>query len=147
MEPVLCPIKAFCDYANVEVSGCPIFQKEADLLFPKSPKVLFNNEIFASKDSLIPTSGGIVTYHWHKTCERSKIPRKWWMEAHSGRNQVVNAAWADGQSDAQLLDITNWSSTRVLPEYISGPNAKAITVKLTKMTVEQMDRNCRHIIQ
>ena len=143
--PEFCPVKAFAEYCETLVEGCRIFEKRSDLVFPKSNKVLVNGEILAPKDSHIHTTGSIVVYYWHKTCRRIRIPFKFWIEAHSGRCQVVNAAWAENQTDEQIMDITNWSNIKVLPEYISGPKPSAITVKLTKMSLQERDATCVHI--
>lgn len=145
--PEFCPIAAFYKYASVKVEGVNIFSKRSDLVFPKACKVLFGNDLVNTKDSTVQAENGHITYKWNRTCERLKLKPEWWIEAHSGRVQIINNAWANGHTDEQLLDITNWSSTRVLPEYVSGPSKNAINVLMTQMTVEELDNKCRHLLQ
>ena len=144
--PDFCPIKAFLKYASIYVEGVKIFSKRSDLVFPKSCQIWLGGEIMHTKESVLSVDNGCITYKWKRTCERLKLKRSWFIEAHSGRVQIINNAWANGHTDEQLLDITNWSSLRVLPEYVSGPSADAINVKMTKMTIDQLDEKCKHLI-
>ena len=145
--PDFCPIKAFYEYAALTVEGVPIFEKRSDLIFPKSCRIKLGVDIINTRDSQIQVGNEHITYKWNRTCERLKLKRGWFVQAHSGRVQIINNAWANGHSDAQLLDITNWSSTRVLPEYVSGPSSTSMNVLMTQMTVEELDEKCKHLLQ
>lgn len=144
--PDFCPIKAFYEYATVVIDGVKIFENRSDLLFPKTCKVRLGDTIVNTKGSMVKAKNDYITYRWNCTCDRLGLKPEWYVEAHSGRVQIINNAWANGHTDAQLLDITNWSSTRVLPEYVSGPSANAINVLMTKMTIEELDEKCQHLL-
>ena len=145
--PEFCPIAAFYNYASIDIEGVKIFNDRSDLLFPKGCRVLMGDDIVNTKDSVIQAENGHITYKWKRTCKRLRLKPEWYVEAHSGRVQIINNAWANGHTDAQLLDITNWSSTRVLPEYVSGPSKDAMNVLMTKMSVEELDEKCKHLLQ
>ena len=147
-ERSLCPILAFIKYAKTEIGARGrIFSDASDLLFPKMVDVEIGDIVLEPKGGRSPVSGKSITTIWKKACETLKIPAKFHIEAHSGRNTILNAAWAYGQSNEQILDITNWTSTRVLPEYVSGPNPSAVNVKLSKIKVEEIDNTCKHLLQ
>ena len=147
-ERKLCPILAFIKYAKTKIGAKgKIFEESGDLLFPKMVDVKVGDIILEPKGGRFPVTGKSITTVWKKACEMLKIPQHHHIEAHSGRNTILNAAWAYGQSNEQILDITNWTSTRVLPEYVSGPNQSAINVKLSQIKVEDIDKTCKHLLQ
>ena len=146
VEPVLCPIRALKRYMSHKLGAHnKICSAAGDHMFPAMLDIDVDGCILAPKNGRKAVSGKAITSSWRKSCLEQKIKKEHIIEAHSGRNTVLNAAWAHGQSNEQILDITNWSSTRMLPEYVSGPNVSAINVKLTKMSVEEIDSSCKHL--
>ena len=134
-EPALCPVRAYAAYGLKKIEGQRIVENEGDWLFPK----------FLDKQSHVTVRN--ITDAWKKLCIKRNIPEHHRPEAHSGHNVLLNAAWAFGQSDKQILDISNWSSTRCLPRYIEGTNPNAINIQLSKMSVEEIDQKCKYALK
>ena len=141
-----CPVAAFRRYGELRFDGWPIFSDRSDLLFPQKVKAVHDGVVLKPKGSSKRVTARMITYNWQTTCKKLKLPKKWWVEAHSGRRQIINAAWAQNETNDQILDVTNWSSMQVLPEYVSGPKSTSINVKMTGMTISDLDDACKHIL-
>ena len=143
---LFCPVAAFRRYGELLFDGHPIFEDRSDLVFPRQVKADHNGVTMTPRGHSKKVTGRMISFNWQTTCKKLKLPKKWWIGAHSGRRQIINAAWAQNQSDDQILDVTNWSSMQVLPEYVSGPKSTSINVKMTQMSVEELDNACKHIM-
>ena len=144
--PMFCPVAAFLRYGELKFGGEPIMKERSDLVFPQKVKSSHNGTILTPKGHKKKVTGRMIAFNWRTICKKLKLPSKWYVGAHSGRRQIINAAWAQDQTNEQILDITNWSSTRVLPEYVSGPKSTSLNVKMTSMSVEDLDKTCSQFL-
>ena len=132
----VCPIRAFRDYCNLELRSGKVFDKQGDLLFhvdpkpkPKSRKPM-KPEAFAR---------GLKPY-----CLKLDLPFEFWPQGHSGHKCLLNAAYAMQCSKKEIMDIANWSSTQCIQDYVEAPNPESLNVRLTEMTIEEIDDKCKH---
>lgn len=138
-EPIktnLCPITAFRDYCNLYLRSGKVFDKAGDLLFHKDPKPKKK-----SNQHMDPTAfaRGLKPF-----CEELGIPKEFWPQGHSGHKCLLNAAYAMQCSKKEIMDIANWSSTQCMQDYVEAPNPNSLNVRLTEMTITEIDNKCRH---
>ena len=132
----ICPIKAFRDFSNLQLRSGKVFSRQGDLLFHQEPK--------PKAKSKIPMNTTMVARGWKWFCEKLKLPKEFWPQCHSGHKCVLNAAYAMQCSKKEIMDIANWSSTQCMQDYVEAPNPECLNVRLTEMTIEEMDEKCKH---
>ena len=132
----ICPIKAFRDFSNLKLRSGKVFSKQGDLLFHQAPK--------PSPKSRKAMDTTMVARGWNTFCERLNLPHEFWPQCHSGHKCVINAAYAMQCSKKEIMDIANWSSTQCMQDYVEAPNPESLNVRLTEMTIEEMDEKCKH---
>ena len=132
----VCPIRAFLAYCNLTLRSGKVFDKPGDLLFHKEPKPSPK-----SREFMDPTS---FTRGCKPFCEKLDIPFEFCPQGHSGHKCLLNAAYAMQCSKKEIMDIANWSSTQCMQDYVEAPNPESLNVRLTEMTIEEIDDKCKH---
>ena len=138
-EPIkvaVCPIKAFLEYCKLELRSGKVFDKPGDLLFHVDPK--------PKPKSKKPMDSSLFAKSCKPYCEKFGIPFEFWPQGHSGHKCLLNAAYAMQCSKKEIMDIANWSSTQCIQDYVEAPNPDSLNVRLTKMTIEEIDDKCKH---
>ena len=138
-EPIkkkVCPIKAFNNYCKLSLRSGKVFDKPGDLLFHQDPKPKPNSK--KSMDSSAFARG------CKPFCEKLGLPFEFWPQGHSGHKCLLNAAYAMQCDKKEIMDIANWSSTQCIQDYVEAPNPNSLNVRLTKMTIEEIDETCKH---
>ena len=132
----VCPIAAFRDYCNLYLRSGKVFDKPGDLLFHQDPK--------PKKKSRQPIDPTAFARGLKPFCLELNIPTEFWPQGHSGHKCLLNAAYAMQCDKKEIMDIANWSSTKCIQDYVEAPNPNCLNVRLTEMTIEQIDEKCRH---
>ena len=138
-EPIkvnVCPIRAFRDFCRITLRSGKIFDKPGDLLFGLDPKPKPK-----SKKAMKSTE---FTRGCKPFCEKLGIPFEFYPQGHSGHKCLLNAAYAMQCTKKEIMDIANWSSTQCIQDYVEAPNPNSLNVRLTKMTIEEIDEKCKH---
>ena len=86
----------------------------------------------------------MVVRGWKSLCEDLGIPSEFWPQGHSGHKCLLNAAYAMQCPKKEIMDIANWSSTQCMQDYVEAPNPESLNVRLTEMTIEEIDEKCKH---
>lgn len=136
LKPKVCPIKAFLSYCNLTLRSGKVFDKPGDLLFHLEPKPSPK-----SRKIMDPTSFAKMCTPY---CERLNIPFEFYPQGHSGHKCLLNAAYAMQCTKKEIMDIANWSSTKCMQDYVEAPNPECLNVRLTEMTIEEIDEKCKH---
>ena len=132
----VCPIKAFLNYCKLELRSGKAFEKQGDLLFHQDPKPKPNCRKAMDSSAF---ARGCKPY-----CEKLKLPIEFWPQGHSGHKCLLNAAYAMQCTKKEIMDIANWSSTQCMQDYVEAPNPNSLNVRLTKLTIDEIDEKCKH---
>ena len=136
-EQELCPIKAFVRYGQLKLKSGPIFDEPGHYMFPQRERT---NKLFNR-----PATSKTITDGWKDWSKKLDIDESFIPQAHSGHKCLLNAAYSMQCSKKEIMDIANWSSTQCMQDYVEAPNPNSLNMKLTRMTIEEMDETCKHI--
>ena len=132
VDEILCPVKCFEEY----LESYPSISQPGDYVFPSG---LEHTDRYVN--------GSAVVYNWSKTCKMLNLPPELHPKGHSGHDCLICLAYAKNKNPTEILDITQWNSMAVMPNYIQGPKPEGLGIEIATTSVDDLDTSIIDVLE